>query len=248
MDQAAGLVLCSRDRARAAGIPESRWIHPRAVAESNHMVPLVQRRDLHRSPGFAVAGARALEASGLTLDAIEHLELYSCFPVAVRIQARELGLSEARELTVTGGMAFAGGPLNNFVLQAAVTMAERLRERGGHGLLDAISGFITKQGVSIWSATPAPDGFRYEDVSAEAAEATPLVEVVADAQGHGRVAGYTVLWEFGEEPSRAAAYVDLEDGRRTIGITRDAAWIAEMMEDELCRRRVRVSGSELQRA
>ena len=39
--------------------------------------------------------------------------------------------------TITGGMAFAGGPFNNFVLQATVAMIERLRrqpgERSGDG-------------------------------------------------------------------------------------------------------------------
>lgn len=246
VDQAAGLILCSQERARQCGIPEDRWIHPRAVAESNHMVPLVCRRELHRSPGFALAGARALEAAGLQLSELTKRELYSCFPVAVRIQALELGISEELPLTVTGGMAFAGGPLNNFVLQAAVRMAQLLRADGGHGLLDAVSGFITKQGVSIWSTTPGPDGFHYDDVSEEAARATALVPVAARGEGAGRVAGYTVLYESGRpEPDRAAAYVDLADGRRAIGVTTDGDWMQEMMRTELCGERVRVADGVL---
>ncbi len=55
------------------------------------------------------------------------IEVYSCFPSAVRVQQRALGLDPARVPTVTGGMAFAGGPFNNFVLQATVAVAERLR-------------------------------------------------------------------------------------------------------------------------
>jgi acetyl-CoA C-acetyltransferase len=243
VDQAAGLVLCSAARARAAGIPEHRWIHPRAVAESNHMVPLVLRRELHRSPGFAKAGARALASAGLSLDDLTHIELYSCFPVAVRIQALELGLSEDRPLTVTGGMAFAGGPLNNFVLQAAVRMAKLLREQGGHGLLDAVSGLMTKQGVSVLSTTPVPGGFRYEDVSAEVARATPVVPVAARAEGPARVAGYTVLHGRDGGPERVAAYCDLADGSRTIAVSRDAEWLEELGTAELCGERVRVDGA-----
>ena len=71
--------------------------------------------------------AGALEHAGVDIDAIEHLELYSCFPAAVRVQARELGIDAARRLTLSGGMAFAGGPLNNFVLQALVRMVGALR-------------------------------------------------------------------------------------------------------------------------
>ena len=38
---------------------------------------------------------RALEAEGLDISDIAHLELYSCFPAAVRVQARDLGLGPA---------------------------------------------------------------------------------------------------------------------------------------------------------
>ena len=68
VDQAAGLVFCSLEHARAMGIPEERLVFPRAVAESNHMVPLIERRVLHRSPGFVAAGRAALEGAGLERD------------------------------------------------------------------------------------------------------------------------------------------------------------------------------------
>ena len=45
-------------------------------------------------------------------------EVYSCFPAAVRVQQRELGLDPDGTPTLTGGMAFAGGPFNHFVLQS----------------------------------------------------------------------------------------------------------------------------------
>jgi hypothetical protein len=54
-----------------------------------------------------------------------------CFPSAVRVQVRELGIDLRRPPTLTGGMAFAGGPLNNFVFQALVTMARVLRADPG---------------------------------------------------------------------------------------------------------------------
>src|SRR5262245_13129276 len=122
VDQAAGLVFCSLGTARALGIPRERWVFPLALAESNHMLPLVERRLPHRCPGFARAGGRALAAGSRKMAEGAHVELYSCFPSAVRVQARELGLDESRPLSVTGGMTFAGGPLNNFVFQALVRL------------------------------------------------------------------------------------------------------------------------------
>ena len=118
VDQAAGLIFTSAALARREGVPESQWIHPRAVVESNYMLPLVHRAELHRCAAFRIAGRRAAELAALRLAQLAHFELYSCFPVAVRVQQRELGIPRQRPVTVTGGMAFAGGPLNNFVLQA----------------------------------------------------------------------------------------------------------------------------------
>src|SRR4030095_14931304 len=113
---------------------------------------------------------------------------YSWCPVAVRVQQRELGIPIQQPVTVTGGMAFAGGPLNNFVLQAAVGLAQRLRaEPGGAGMLNAVSGMLTKQGVSLWSSGAGP-AFASADVSAEAQRETPPVEPAEGFSAAARVA------------------------------------------------------------
>jgi len=238
VDQAAGLIFTSLGRARAAGIPEERWIFPRAVVESNHMLPLIERRVLHRSPGFAVAGRVACECSGLSPEAIEHVELYSCFPAAVRIQALELGIPESRPLSVTGGMTFAGGPLNNFVIQAAVKLAEALRaDPGSHGLLDAVSGMLTKQGVSLWSTLPGDAGFAYRDVSEEVGREVAVVPVAPSGRGIARVAGYTVI-HGASGPERGVAYCDLPDGSRALAETRDPDWLTGLEREELVGREV----------
>lgn len=241
VDQAAGLIVCSVAAARAAGVPESQWIFPLAVADSNHMVPLSERAELHRSHGFRIAGQRALEIAGLGIEAVAHLELYSCFPVAVRVQARELGVPPGRRLTVTGGMAFAGGPLNNFVLQALVRMAEILRAaHGSTGMVTAVSGMLTKQGVSVWSSQPPAEPFRFVDVTREVARETKTVEVVSEYEGPASVAAYTVLYD-GATPSRAVMICDLPDGRRTFGVTTDRQLAATMTEQEFCGRSVRIA-------
>jgi acetyl-CoA C-acetyltransferase len=247
VDQAAGLLFCSLGTARALGIPRGRLVFPLAVADANHMLPLCERRRLHRSPGFARAGERALAAAARRVEDVAHLELYSCFPSAVRVQARELGIPEARELTVTGGMAFAGGPLNNFVLQALVRMAQVLRaDPGSAGMVNAVSGILTKQGVSLWSTEPAPGPFRFEDVTAEAARDTEAVTLADAAAGPARVASYTVLFE-GEAPSRTVLLCDLEDGRRALATSPEPGLAAAALSEELCGRRLRLgpSGPEL---
>ncbi len=242
VDQAAGLILCSLATARALGLPPERRIFPLAIAEANHMVPLTERRFPHRCPGFARAGERALATASRELAEVAHLELYSCFPSAVRVQARELGIDESRPLTVTGGMAFAGGPLNNFVYQALVRMAQVLRaDPGSTGMVNAVSGVLTKQGVSLWSTESAPRGFRFGDASAEAARETPIVPLVENATGEAIVVTYTVLFE-GELPSRTVLLCDLGDGRRTLVASADPSLAAMATSEELCGRKLRLAG------
>jgi acetyl-CoA C-acetyltransferase len=244
VDQAAGLIFTSAALASREGVPERQWIHPRAVVESNYMLPLVHRAELHRCAAFRIAGRRAAELASLRLAQLAHLELYSCFPVAVRVQQRELGIPRQQPVTVTGGMAFAGGPLNNFVLQAAVRLAQRLREEpGAAGMLNAVSGMLTKQGVSLWSARPGP-GFASADVSDLAERETRRVEVAPDFRGRARVAGYTVLYA-GDRPNQTIVVCDTADGARAVAVSEDPALAQVATTSELCGREVEITADGL---
>jgi len=240
VDQAAALVMTSAATARAHGIPESRWIFPLAAAESNHMVSLSQRRPFHRSPGFAHAGRAALARAGIASADVARRELYSCFPVAVRLQCRELGIPEDAALTVTGGMAFAGGPLNNFVLQALVRMALLLREAPSEiGMVNAVSGFLTKQGVTLWSGAPPERRFGFDDVSEAVARETEQIPLAEDARGDATCVSYTVQFE-GERPARTLFVCDLPDGRRALAASADTALAEHATTRELCGVRLRL--------
>ena len=240
VDQASALILCSVERARALGLPESGWIYPLAATESNHVVPVTAREALDRSPGAEVAGARVLTLADVTIDAVDELEIYSCFPAPTRVFQRALGVASDRPFTVTGGMAAAGGPLNNYVLQATIRMAEVLRRGpGSTGLVTSISGFMNKVGYGLWSTEPPASGFRFEDVTDEVAAASPARELAADYEGPARVLGYTVAY-LGDAPLEGVAVCETPDGRRTIGISRDPGLMDAMMSRELCGTTVRV--------
>lgn len=242
VDQAAALIFCSVATAEAAGIARDKWIFPLAVVESNHMLPLSQRAEMHRSYGFRVAAARALELAQLRIEEVSHFELYSCFPIAVRMQQRDLGLPPGRALTMTGGMAFAGGPLNNFVLQAAVKMVQILRRDGsGCAMVNAVSGMLTKQGVSLWSTRPPAAACRFEDVAAEVRALTKTCEVIDGYQGAATVASYTVLYDNGL-PARAVYVCDIADGRRTLAASDTSDMVHEGTQREMCGRKVSITG------
>jgi acetyl-CoA C-acetyltransferase len=219
VNQAAALLVTTVDRARAAGVAEDRWVFCHGSAFCNHAVPVVQRDDLSRSIVVRSAGNRALELAGSGADGLEHLDLYSCFPAAVQITAGELGIPLDRQLTVTGGMTFAGGPLNSYVLHSTATMADVLRtDPGSRGLVTSVSGFLTKFGAGVWSTDPSPDGWRSEDVTAEAKAADQPVPDTDEPGDDVRVVAGTVKHD--RDGTRTAVeVVETPDGTRSLRTT-----------------------------
>ena len=242
VDQAAALIFCSADTARALGIAPDRWVFPWAAAESNHMVPVTERPELHRSPGFAHAGRAVADHVGMAPSEAGHVDLYSCFPIAVRTQALELDIDLSRDLTVTGGMTWAGGPLNNYVIQAAAKLAQVLRaDSGSTGLLTSVSGMITKQGASMWSSEPPAQPFANIDVTdAVAVELQPKPYRTGENE-QATVVSYTVIWGR-EGPERAVAIGEFADGARALLVSAVPPVMAAAVVEEFCGRTVTVAG------
>jgi len=244
VDQAAAFLLCSAGTAESLGIDRAQWVFPHLAIESNLMVPLTERAELHRSPAIDVA-AEQLRAHGIDPDAIDHLEIYSCFPAAVRMQCIALGIALGRAVTVTGGMNFAGGPLNNFTLQALARIVELLRaDPGSSALVTSLSGNVTKFGLGVWSTTPPASGFEAADVTESARRRTAVVEVDPAYEGPVTIAGFTVGHERGV-PTRAVVIADTPAGTRAVATSVDPALVASLAEGEWCGRQATVTGELL---
>ena len=237
VDQAAALLLCSVDAAERFGIERERWIHPLVGIESSASVSLTKRRHMDRWPAMRVLGDAAADRIGHALTACEHVELYSCFPLAVRVQQRELGLPRDGTPTITGGMAFAGGPFNSFVLQATAAMARRVRERGGHGLVTTVSGMLTKPGLAVWAAEPGDQVPLVHDFADDALAATETVDVVTGYEGLATIAAYTVTYD-GFAPKELVAVVETGDGSRGVVRRTDPELLARATTDDLVGTRV----------
>jgi acetyl-CoA C-acetyltransferase len=241
VDMAAGLILCSLETARSAGVPEEKLVFVHAATEANDSGFASTRADFHRSPAMRIAGARALELAGRSIAEIEHVDLYSCFPSAVQVAATELGISEDRALTVTGGLTFGGGPLNSYGLHAIARMAEVVREdRGSTGLVSGTGGWLAKHSFGLYSAEPPTDGFRYENLQAQV-DAFPVREALVDWAGPVTVEAYTVAYRAGH-PRLGHTACLTDDGRRTWATVEDAAVLDAMTREEFCGRRGRVDG------
>ncbi len=230
VDQSSALVICSTERARAAGVAPDRWLFPHVALHCSTAVTLTARRRLSAWPAMAVLGRAAEHHLGRRLRDIGLAEVYSCFPAAVRVQQRELGLDPAGTPTLTGGMTFAGGPFNHFVLQSLVALGRRLRTGAGElGLVTTVSGMLSKPGLAVWSADPPGPVTRpfLADLAPESSAATEVVPVVDTGPRRptmATVASFTVTYggTTGLEPVRTAIVADLPDGVRTAAACEDA--------------------------
>jgi acetyl-CoA C-acetyltransferase len=241
VDMGAGLVLCSLEIARSAGVPEEKLVYLHAASEANDAKFLSTRWELHRSPAVRLAGARVLELAGRGIQAIDHFDLYSCFPSSVEVAAAELGIDESRPLSVTGGLTFGGGPLNSYGLHAVARMAEVVREqRGAFGLVHGNGGWLAKHSLGIYSVEPPAEGFRTASPQAQV-DALPRREALVDFAGPVTLEAYTVAHQDGA-PRIAHAACLTDEGRRTWATLADPDAMAAMMREEFCGRRGRVDG------
>jgi len=222
-DQGAALIMCSVEAARAADVPEDRWVFPLAGADANDHWFVTERDDLRSSPAIAACGRAVLGTVGRSIDDVAHVDLYSCFPSAVQIGAEALGLSvsdSTRPLTVTGGLTFAGGPGNNYVTHAIATMVGRLRaDPGSLGLVSALGWYATKHSLALYSTSPSGNGFRCANVQTEV-DATPSRKAAYDYAGPVTIEASTVVFSPAGAPEVGIVACLTPDGGRTWANTR----------------------------
>jgi acetyl-CoA C-acetyltransferase len=248
VDQAAALVFCSTEAASRLGVDAEQWVHPLAGLHSSHALSLLRRRQPHTWPAMEVLGAAAAARIGRPLAAAEIIEVYSCFPGAVRVQQRALSLDVDGTPTITGGMAFAGGPFNNFVLQATAAVAAAARAHpGALGIVTTVSGLLTKPGIGVWSGRPDDRPVLLADLAGAARARTEVVDVVETLDGYrggATVATYTATFD-GLEPVRTIALCDTADGRRCMALSDDRDLAEWAVTEELIGCPVRVDGGVL---
>jgi len=254
VDQGSGLLLCSVAAAERAGVPRDRWVFLHAGTEAVDHWHVSERADLCSSPALRLAGRDAYALAGTGPDEIAHVDLYSCFPVAVQIGAMELGLAPAdpaadgtgwggvgadRPLTVTGGMTFAGGPLNDYTSHGLATMAGVLREDAGSlGLCTANGGYTTEHAVVILSTDPPRAGaYRHAEPQAEV-DALPRVELDDRWVGEVAVESATVPHDR-TGPTHVLLAARTPNGDRTWCSSTDPALIALAQTEELVGRAAR---------
>jgi acetyl-CoA C-acetyltransferase len=239
VDQAAAVVLCSYEAARAAGVPDDRLVFPLAGADAHDHSFFSERDVLSASPAIRIAGAAALEAAGVGVDDVARFDHYSCFPSAVELALDALRLrgpagGDDRPLTVTGGLGFAGGPANNYPMHSIAAMAEACRhDPGSVGYVSALGWYATKHSFGVYSTTPQPSGFALVDAATTQAEvdALPARAVAGAYAGPAAIEATAVIFDRDGAPTVAIITALTPDGRRVLANSRDAEALVAMTKE-----------------
>ncbi len=242
VDMGAALIMCSVEKARQLGIEEAQWVYPHAGAEGYDHFSASVRDNFYSSPGVGIVGRTVLELASTEVSDLAFVDLYSCFPSAVQIAAAELGLSESTQLTVTGGLTFGGGPLNNYVMHSIARMVELLRANPGRrGLITANGGNLYKHAHGVYSSEPPERDFQCLNVQ-EQIDALPSRECLAEYRGEATIESYTVMYS-GDDPAIAHVACRTPKGQRVWVNSEDQELNLAMTREEFCHRPVRIDGN-----
>jgi acetyl-CoA C-acetyltransferase len=179
------------------------------------------------------------------VDEISAFDVYSCFPCAVEMAVEALGIAgdDRRGLTVTGGLPYFGGPGNNYSLHAVATMVDRLRHRGGTGLVSAMGWYATKHAVGIYGASPPPRGWgRGETTDGQRAIDASALTVATEADGPAVVVAATTVMGRDGAVSAAPLIARLPDGRQ-IAAAAEPGELADAAGRELVGASIEVAGN-----
>jgi acetyl-CoA C-acetyltransferase len=251
VDLSAAVVVMSAAEADRRGIAPHHQIAVLGAGSAVDAWSPVERVDFTSSPGMAAAAKKAFEHANVTVADIDHFDFYSCFPCVYEMAAEAIGINtdDPRGLTVTGGLAYAGGPGNSYAMHALAILTERLRRGDGRVALSTSLGMTaTKHAYVVLSNDPtrvAAATHRANKVvlPAEMVSGPPLADGVS---GAGVVETYTVEYDRTGTATRTIFVVRLDDGRRTVANgSASVEEVADITTAEAIGRRGYVTGGEV---
>tara|TARA_Y100001958_G_scaffold144057_1_gene121560 strand:+ start:764 stop:2215 length:1452 start_codon:yes stop_codon:yes gene_type:complete len=193
VNQASAILITTEDIAETYSNSFDGFIFPNALIESNAVTPVTERSQLHQCSGLDQIKVEYVRLTGKKPSESQFHELYSCFPIAVRLQREAFELGK-RPGTITGGMTFAGGPYNNFMLQGLSQLTKQVRESQTTGVITSVSGMLTKQGLISLSAQQPPSGIYLSDISDKTQSGTDTIQIEPEMYGNAKVVSSTVSY------------------------------------------------------
>ncbi|MFN9073236.1 MAG: acetyl-CoA acetyltransferase [Hyphomonadaceae bacterium] len=223
VDQSAAVLMASYAHAKSLGVSESQMVFLHGCADTIEKWNVLDRVDYHSSPAMRVGVREAFAMAGKSLADMSFFDLYSCFPVAVEIAAKEMGLAtdDPRGLTLTGGLPYFGGPGNNYSMHGIVEMIHRCRKKPeAFGFLNANGWFLTKHAFGIYSNRPTEGAWARKPKKSYQGEIDAMAspEVTETPTGAATIETYTVI--HAREGMRMGIVIGRDEaGRRFVANT-----------------------------
>jgi acetyl-CoA C-acetyltransferase len=198
VDMSAAVIVCSAAKADELGVPQSKRVYLHGCEQGDDHWYITERWNLHSSPAIRRIAQNTFAMAGKRLEDVAAFDLYSCFTSAVQIGCQEIGLSEddPRDLTVTGGLPYFGGPGNNYVTHSIAEMVQRVRRKpGSFGLVTANGNYVTKHAAGLYSTTPLDRPWQRADPGSLQREldGLPKAPFTPEPNGAAKVESYTVV-------------------------------------------------------
>ena len=161
VDQGAAYIVCSVEAARAAGVPEDRWVFPLAGADAHDHWFISHRPELHRSPAIRLAAAAAFALAGVGPDDLGPID-----PLFVLSRGGADGGPGDRpfpSMTPSGPLTFDRRPhLRRRARQQTTphTASPKLvgafarPARGRWGLATGLGWYATKHSIGVYGSRP----------------------------------------------------------------------------------------------
>jgi acetyl-CoA C-acetyltransferase len=231
VDMAAAVLVATEAKADALGVPADRRVYLRGIGAADEPPAMASRPELWRSPAMGAAMAAALGT--VSVDEVEHFDLYSCFASSLGFACDALGIDPERGLTITGGLPYHGGPGSNYTTHALAAMVEALR-RGPDslGLVSGVGMHMASHAAALLSTRPGPftaDGAAATRPASVPPRVPPTVPLAEAATGPARIAASSTVYSR-DGPEWTALICDLPDGSRSYArmeapVSGDAAMV-----------------------
>lgn len=221
VNQAAAVIVTSFELAIQMGIPEKNLIYFVGGAAADEKTDFLERGRYDYYPAMTAV----LEAASSTVGGASNLdysELYSCFPIVPKAAQQilfKLGMSPNIMPSVTGGLTFFGGPLNNYMTHACCAMVRALRkENTANGLLYGQGGVMTKNHALILSSASNGNTLSEDYSVQETAQmlSTPPPKVLTEYEGEAIIETYSAYYGRDNEPVKGIVIARNKTGERII--------------------------------
>lgn len=246
VDISAAVIVTSEAWADAHGVGRENRIYPWTSCYAQDPAYIAVRPELWKSHAMEVAARETLLAARISIDDVDHMDLYSCFASAVNFACDALGVEDrsGERVTQTGGLPYAGGPASSYMLTSIVQMAKVLRQHPGNiGLVSGVGMLMSNHIFALYSSAPPPADLVHPDVSALQAQldALPQIQIDDEYAGPAKIATYTVAHDRTGEATHGAAICDHPGGTRSYVRICDPELLIRAEREELVGRTVEIA-------